>query len=93
MSGGIAGGRETLERIPNVCMLGPGAVLGGGLFLTYFDSMLLRARTDVRIIRFDTQVSYIESASSIIELGCTICSSLRKGAGFLREQDFCHAIQ
>ena len=50
------GGDDAAERLPIVCMLGPGAVLGGGVFLTYFDSMQLRARTEVTALRFDAQV-------------------------------------
>jgi hypothetical protein len=53
-SDGGGGGGD--ERQPIVCMLGPGAVLGGGIFLTYFDSMQLRARTEVTALRFDAQV-------------------------------------
>ena len=55
-STGGGGCSDAAERLPNVCMFGPGAVLGGGIFLTYFDSMQLRARTEVTALRFDTQV-------------------------------------
>ncbi len=58
-SSGSSGGSNAAERLPNVCTFGPGAVLGAGLFLTYFDSMQLRARMEVTALCFDSQVKIV----------------------------------
>ncbi len=68
-------GSNAAERLPNVCMVGPGAVLGGGLFLTYFDAMQLRARTKVTALRFDTKVrnpvtAYLVMKSCFLIIKC-----------------------
>ncbi len=64
-SSNSSGGGDASERLPNVCMFGPGAVLGAGLFLTYFDSMQLRARTEVTVLRFDAQVTIFSNISLV----------------------------
>ena len=43
-----ANGAQTGERLPFVCAMGPGAVVGAGLFLAHMDTMKYRARTTVR---------------------------------------------
>ena len=56
---GLSCALESAERLPNVCLYGPGSVLGGGLFLTYFNSMKMRAKTDVTVLCYDTQVRHV----------------------------------
>ena len=44
-----AGGVQTAERLPFVCSMGPGTVVGAGPFLAHMDTMKYRARTAVRV--------------------------------------------